>query len=406
MIFFYVLKNFQVSPRGTGKAIQFKSPRLRETASRNIPVRNIYFTTRAQFDRLTKSVPDAHLVFKVLDDLAVDMTLNRDDFPREIRFHQAGEQNDIFRQHAESVKIAVINGMGIGIGDSIVGLRALEIFYERIHANYSDISIDMFQRIKPGLHPLYQRNKSVNKTYDMPQPLTRLLNYDYYMTLEAFTQSKEFGSMPMADYFLAKLGIDPSSVNDSDKRNSCSNPVNSGSGINKSLKNLLLEQKNKGERFLLIHPVASDAIRSIPADHVPKLIDFLISNTEFILVGAVDFSYKHERFLDVSRYSKNIDDFIFIISQMDAAVTVDTSVYHIADCFGIPAVVLFNTIHPRYRISYYPNVRSMWLGEGKDRLLMRHKGMTKEDQPLLDGIYKDFNCNQLLTELNAAIKSA
>lgn len=387
-------------------SVQYKPPRPADITSQHIPARNIYFTTRAQFERLARSIPDAHSVIRVFDDLATDMIMNRDDFPRQITFyHNGAELDDIFRRQAKAVKIAVINGMGIGIGDSIVGLRALEIFHERIRPNYSNISIDMFQRIKPELRTLYQCDKSVNRTYDMPQTLGRLLGYDDFMSLEGFTLSQEFNSMPMIDYFLAKFGVDPATVSDHEKRGACLNPAGSRRNIDKSLDNLLQSYKSKGHRLLFIHPLASDAIRSIPDDHIAKLTDFLIGNTDFILVSAVATSCKNERLLDVSRYSKSTDDFINIISRMDAVITVDTSAYHIAACFDIPTVVLFNTIHPRYRVSYYPYVRGIWLGDGKDALLMRHKGFTEQDKTILDSIYEDFDYRNLLNELDLAIKS-
>jgi len=406
MIFFYVLKNVQVTSRGTRHAIQFKSPRPADIQSQHIPSRHIYFTTRAQFERLIKSIPDAHLIVRVFDDLAVDMILNRDDFPRQIIFYQSGELNEIFCQSAGSVKIAVINGMGVGIGDSIVGLRALDIFYKQIQANYSNISIDMYQRIKPELRPIYQSSKSVNKSYDMPQTLAKLLGYDYFMSLEAFTITQEFNSMPMIDYFLAKLGLDPTTVADTEKRNMSPGFLRPGKNVDKTIDNLLLTHKSAGNKLLLVHPVASDAIRSVPDIYISQLIDFLIGSTDFILVSAVAYSYTHDRYLDISRYSKNLDDFINIISQMDAVITVDTSTYHIADCFNVPTVVLFNTVHPRYRISYYPNTRGIWLGEGMDELFMRHKGITEQNEALLSNIYKNFDYKDLLTELDLVMKSA
>ena len=406
MIFFYVLKNVQATLRSTGQSIQFKPPRPADITSQRIPTGNIYFTTHAQFDRLVKSIPDAHSAIRVFDDLAVDMILNRDDFPRQIGFHRPGEEpDDIFREQDKAVKIAVINGMGTGIGDSIVGLRALDIFHERIMPNHPDISIDMFQRINPALRPVYQRYQSVNRTYDMPQTLARLLGYDYFMSLEAFTLSQEFNSMPMIDYYLAKLGMDPSTVSDYEKRNTWPKPAAMGKNIDKALGNLLRSHKDKGYRRLLIHPVASDAIRSVPDAYIARLIEFLIDNTDFILFSAVPVSCRHERFHDISRYSKSIEDFIGIISRMDAVITVDTSTFHIADCFDVPTVVLFNTIHPRYRISYYPHVRGIWLGEGKDPLSMRHGGFTGQDKAILDNIYKDFDYRNLLNELDLAIQS-
>jgi len=405
MIFFYVLKDVRVMSRGAGQAIRFKAPQTSHTASQSIPAEYIYFTTQAQFTRLARSIPDAQSVVRVLDDLAVEVILNRDDFPQEIGFYRDGEVNDVFKEHGKTLKVAVINGMGNGIGDSIVGLRALEIFYKRTRANYSKVSIAVLQRINPPLRHLYQRSKAVHQALDMPRTLAELLVYDYFVSLEAFTLSREFNSMPMIDYFLAKLGLDPTTVAACEKRGASANLEHCIKNPDKSLEKILRLNKQKGRKLLLVHPLASDAIRSVPHELISGLVDFLIVKTDFIVVSAVDLNYMHEQFLDVSPSSKNIDDFVYIVANMDAVITVDTSTYHIADCFDVPAVVLFNTIDPRYRISYYPYTRGMWLGEGSDPLVMRHKGITEQDKTILGSIYKDFDYKKLLLELDLLMKS-
>ena len=392
-------------PRGARQAVRFKAPRMLHFTSQNVPVDHIYFTTRAQFTHLAKSIPDARLVIRVLDDLAVDVILNRDDFPQQIAFHYTGQKTSVLKPDGNAMAIAIINGMGNGIGDSIVGLRALDIFYNRVQVNCPNVSIDVFRRINPELRPLYQRNKSIHKVWDLPYSLAELLRHDYLMSLEAFTLSSEFNAMPMIDYFLAKLGLDPQTVADHEKRGKSPNLEYCINHPDKSLEKLLQRYKEKGSRLLLIHPFASDILRSMPHEYIAGLIDYLICNTDFTLVSAVDTGYRNDRLLDLSRQSKNLDDFVYIIARMDAVITVDTSAYHIADCFDVPTVVLFNSINPQYRLSYYPHVRGIWLGEDSEALRMRHKGFTEQDEPILKDIYENFDYRKVLFELDAAKKS-
>jgi ADP-heptose:LPS heptosyltransferase len=119
----------------------------------------------------------------------------------------------------------------------------------------------------------------------------------------------------------------------------------------------------------------------------------------------VGIPYEDKRFINLASVSKTVDDFIRIISRMDAVITVDTSTYHIADCFNIPTVVLFNTVDPRYRTAYYPHTRGIWLAEGRDSLAQRHKGYTERDRVELDTLYKEFDHERLLQELDLAIES-
>jgi len=405
MIFFHVLKDVQVISRGTGDVIRFRAPRSQVTGIHDLATTQIYLTTHAQYARLVKAIPDAQSVLRVLDDLAVDMIRHQDAFPVEITFYQQGEVQEIFRQHGKSARIAVINGMGFGIGDSIVGLQALDIFHRRIRTNYKRISIDMFQRIKPELRPLYQRSNAVNQVYDMPQTLAKLLGYDYSMSLEAFTASPQFNSMPMIDYFLAKLGLDPANIAADEKRCRFLARTHLANKGGKAVDDLLASFKNRGCRLLLMHPFASDAVRSVPDDHLKTLLDYLIGHTDYILVGALDITYENKRYINLASMSKTVEDFISIVSRMDAVITVDTSTYHIADCFNIPTVVLFNTIDPHFRTVYYPHTRGIWLAEGRDSLATRHKGFTERDRVELDAVYKQFDHERLLRELDLAIES-
>ena len=406
MIFFYVLKDTQVYPRSSGQAIRFKAPRSSSGASQRIPAENIYFTTQAQFVRMARSIADVESVVRVLDDQAAEVILGSGNFPKEITFFREGDVADIFTAHGDSIAVAMINGMGNGIGDSIVGLRALEIFYKRIQENYSRVAITVLRRINPQLDHFYRHSKAVHQALDMPRTLDMLLACDYFMSLEAFALSREFNSMPMIDYFLSKLGMDPSSVAAGEKHGASAMLGNCIKNPDKSLHNILQQHKEKGCKLLLVHPVASDAIRSMPPEFISQLVDYLLVNTDYIVTSAVGLGCLHERYLDVSRYSQNIDDFVYIVANMDAVISVDTSTYHIADTFDVPAVVLFNTIDPQYRISYYPCTRGIWLGEGQDTLVMRHTGFTQQDKTILDTIYRNFDYEKLLFELDRAVSSA
>ena len=56
---------------------------------------------------------------------------------------------------------------------------------------------------------------------------------------------------------------------------------------------------------------------------------------------AIDAKIKDDRFLDFTKESKNISDFIYIVSNMDKIITTDTSTYHISDAFMIPTITIF-----------------------------------------------------------------
>jgi len=98
------------------------------------------------------------------------------------------------------------------------------------------------------------------------------------------------------------------------------------------------------------------------------------------VVSCVPLDFKHKRFYNLNRMSRNLDEFSAIISKCDAIMSVDTSTYHIADAFDIPTVVFFSTIPPEYRVKYYPFVDGILLEEPSGLLYGRHKNDTEDQE--------------------------
>ncbi|RLI98073.1 MAG: hypothetical protein DRO99_01615 [Candidatus Aenigmatarchaeota archaeon] len=63
-----------------------------------------------------------------------------------------------------------------------------------------------------------------------------------------------------------------------------------------------------------------------------------------------------EHIYDMSGLLRSVKEFIAFASLMDAIITVDTALLHIAGCLYKPTLALFSITHGRYRTSYYPTV--------------------------------------------------
>ena len=71
--------------------------------------------------------------------------------------------------------------------------------------------------------------------------------------------------------------------------------------------------------------------------------------------------FNHNNFIDLTNESKSINDFIYIISNMDKIITADTSTYHISDAFMIPTVTIFTDKNYAQKIKYYKYIKPIFI---------------------------------------------
>ena len=282
----------------------------------------------------------------------------------------------------DKIRVAVVNGMGGGIGDNIVGMTALNIFYDRLMNYFKEVDIGIFTLRPRGL-PILRQETIVNEIYLMPAPAELLFQYDAIVDLSNMTGWPIF-KQPFMDFFINAFSIDPKSVPDEQKR--CFVKINEQ--IARELYPIIRSLKSSAKKLLLYHPLTSSPIRSIPNNLVKKYLKKLIKLTDYTIVSVVNIDFKHSRFVNLFPFSKKgIDYFFYLVSQMDAIITVDTATTHLADAFSIPAVDLCTTIPPKWYVCYYPFVEGILVGGGEFPEIYTHASDNKED---LEKVYKNW----------------
>ena len=83
---------------------------------------------------------------------------------------------------------------------------------------------------------------------------------------------------------------------------------------------------------------------------------------------AIDAKIKDDRFIDLTKESKNLNDFIYIISCMDKIITTDTSTYHISDAFMIPTVAIFTNDEYEKEIKYFKYLKPIFVKDSSKNL--------------------------------------
>ncbi|MEN8718434.1 MAG: hypothetical protein ABF301_07255, partial [Sulfurovum sp.] len=225
------------------------------------------------------------------------------------------------------------------------------------------VHMDLY--INASNNSYFTRDKQIFETQEylravLPLSITvkRLCNYDYYVDNSSFFQrSALFDSMNIVDVWLSKFGLDPKKITDIFKHNEMTLDVDA---ISNTLKEKLSNIK-KSSKILMYHPYSVNLEKSIPQEYAVNYLKELIEQqSDYIIVSSlkIDAKLNDDRYVELSKESKTYNDFVFIVSNADKIVTVDTCTYHIADSFLIPTVVITKDEDIKIKTKYYNYVKS------------------------------------------------
>lgn len=238
-------------------------------------------------------------------------------------------------------RVHIINGMGVTLGDSIVGLTALAAIKHR----HPDVSFAIY---RPSRTPLF-----VKALYHLAAPLFGRV-VELPISLDALPADEpkvdignhlfwpNFSTMPMIDFFLWALGLDPSDIASHEKRNAW-------------LQRLVLPELAQGwekRPYVLLAPTASTPVRSIPSRYLTEIVSRLWAEFGLPVVGF--FPIVHERYINVSSWSGSTASFLAWVRNAKLLVTSDSSALHVAAGFDVPTAAFFTTIPSKLRARDYP----------------------------------------------------
>ena len=266
-------------------------------------------------------------------------------------------------KNKKEITVFILNGMGSGLGDTIVGLTALNVLYEKLKEHFKKVIIDIgptpissSKGHRSLCNQLNKKSHNIRQTRLLPIPLIDLFKYDLVVDYSCVVLRENFNNQPMIDFYLENMGIDPKTVPSEHKIPFVKNDLK----VSRNLQPLFdkIRKDNPNRKLVLLSPKASGEFRTMPDLFIKEAVNAIIDNGDVLITcHGWNSSSKifHERHIDISEYSKNIESFVSIISQMDKIISCDTSTYHISAAFNIPTIVFFASINPEYRIKYYPN---------------------------------------------------
>jgi hypothetical protein len=240
--------------------------------------------------------------------------------------------------YTKQSRVHVINGMGVTLGDSIIGLTALSAVAS-LHPSLR------FVIYRPAHSPHY-----VKQLYELAAPLFGTM-IDLPVRLDAIPERElkvdignhlfwpNFSTWPMIDFFLDAMGVCPADIPTGQKRNHW-------------LRQLALPLPEWHDtHYVLMCPDASTPVRSIPRSVRPVIVERLWERFGLPVAGfgAVD----HAHYTDVTVLSPDTGHFLSWIKHARYLVTSDTAAVHIAAGFDIPTTAFFSTVPPALRARDY-----------------------------------------------------
>lgn len=164
------------------------------------------------------------------------------------------------------------------------------------------------------------------------------------LDLRDFAFDPAFRGVAMIDFFLGRLGVDPSAVPPAQRRNTWLAPRLGD-----------LPQPPAPPGYLLVCPATSMALRTMPAPIHRAVIRWLRGETGLRVLtqgeaveGAVAVPPRD-----------GLRSLCALIAGARAVVSADTAMPHLADALGVPALTIFTTHRPEWRARDYPLSRAI-----------------------------------------------
>lgn len=299
----------------------------------------------------------------------------------------------------KAINIALLNGVGTGIGDTVMGLTALAIMHRQLKRAFERVNVDAL--VGPdcfeSVRPVYSQSSVVRAVHPLPVTLADFGHYDAFFDTGSLMHRGDADRLPYVDFILKQLGIDYWKVDRAQKRNRLRLDQEATAELARDLDAM----KDGGQKWLLFHPAASGRLRSIPEEKIAGMMETILARSDYRIVTVVPVPFRHERVIDLAEKSKSFQHLCCIVSRMDAILTVDTSIYHIADAFNIPTLVLFATIDPDLRVKYYPTVKGILLpGARESGYFGRHTLRPGEDVEPVRRLWDSISVEKILDELD------
>ncbi|GAB0116604.1 glycosyltransferase family 9 protein [Acidisoma sp. 7E03] len=234
----------------------------------------------------------------------------------------------------------ILNGFGISLGDSIIGMQALAAA-RAVGAIEGRVVLG---RVEPAAKPL------VPQVYRLAGDLAEVLPMGLaprsgrVIDIRDFAFDPEFSRVSMIDFFLMRLGIAPERIPPALKRNLWLAP-----------RLPALPPLDLPQDYLLFCPGASIPLRDMPAPVRQRIAQRLVDHGPVLAQGdPLPGTIQAPQFA-------TIESLAALVAGARAVISTDTAMVHLADAFDRPCLAFFTTHRPEWRVRDYPGCTAVHL---------------------------------------------
>ena len=243
-------------------------------------------------------------------------------------------------------RLAILNGFGRSLGDSLVGLQALSVAQTLaampvpvlVRRHYGRPLVDQ-------MYKLADFAEVTNVPDDLPD--TAPEGSGEVIDMRDFAFDPAFCATSMIDYFLSRLGLEPHRVPATLKRNAWLRP-----------RIRTTRPPGLSSPYALVCPGSSMPMRDMPPDMHALVLERLTAVPELLVVtqgrSSLDGVTCLPSFTD-------IEDLCSLVAHAEMIVSTDTAMVHLADAFDVPVFAVFTTHRPQWRVRDYPGCDALYL---------------------------------------------
>jgi hypothetical protein len=242
----------------------------------------------------------------------------------------------------ESRLTTIMNGFGISLGDSIIGLQALAVARETGALTGRVV----LGRTEPPAKPLVPQLYRLAEDFAEVLPMAEVPLEGRVIDIRDFAFDPRFARVSMIDFFLKRLEIEPETIPSALKRNRW---LRNCTGV--------LPPLGLPPDYLLLCPAASIALRDMPEAVQVAIVSRLaargcgpVVTQGTTLPGTVP-----------APAVTTIQALCALVAGSTAVISTDTAMVHLADAFDRPCLAVFTTHRPEWRVRDYPLCTSLYL---------------------------------------------
>jgi Glycosyltransferase family 9 (heptosyltransferase) len=249
-------------------------------------------------------------------------------------------------------RTAILNGFGRTLGDGIIGLQALRVALDRGTVAPRPVLFRL-----PGLPALVQEVHAAagfaeieTLPWDFETPARRYAPADRLgrvIDLRDFAFDPDFRRLPMIDFFLDRLGVDPRSVPAAQRRNAWLAP------------RIEPLPSRLPHGYVLVCPRASMRLRDMPDAVHDWILRQMLATHPVVTQGDVPPALAGD-VIHAPRCA-TLAELATLVRNAAHVISTDTAMVHLADAFDVPCLAFFPTHAPDKRVRDYPRCRPVAL---------------------------------------------